>query len=277
MVHSLEDAVLTVADELALHNDGVATGTTTLSSATGTFLSLGIAIGDKVFILGKGTFAVAQTPTLNTQLVLDRVVSAGTALRFSLGKSICSKKRSLLAADYSGSGDVHLIGGSEFNGIVVGSFQAQIADDAFQYTHRIGNTLKGVTGLGQHLKGSVVWQDRLKPEVLFVQNLKVSEKFNRVELPQLRSQAKKKKLLSTEHQIEFSTLLSDLELEKSLGDPNKSYTLQFFYKLPETFQEDGFLLLGCCIQSAGVSNQDNSVSVRELSYSATYGEIFVKE
>ena len=276
-VHDLNDVILTIYEEVELQNDGVANGSTTLTSSHSQFISKGVSKGDKVFIVDRGFFTVASNPVLETQLVLDKAVPTGTSMKFSVGKNIAPRRRAVLSQDYAGSGDVELRGASEFDGIVTGSYSAFIGSDTFQYTSRDNNTLKGVSGLGAFSKGAVVRQDRPKTELHFVQALKMSERSVKAMIPQFRTSYRKKVHLNTEINLDISTLVTDLDLLKRLKDPEKEYAIRVFYKMPETFQEDGFNVIGCSILNSNVNNQDNSNSTQELSYAGTYKDDFVKE
>ena len=276
-VHDLNDVILTIYEEVELKNDGVADGSTTLTSSLAQFISKGVSKDDKLFIVDRGFFTVASDPILETQLVLDKAVPTGSSLKFSVGKNIAPRRRAVLDQNYSGSGDLVLRGASEFDGIVTGTYNAFIGSDTFQYTHRDNNTLKGVSGLGTHSKGVVVRQNRPKTELHFVQALRLGERSVKAMIPQFRTSYRKKVHLNTEITLDFSTLVTDLDLVKRLKNPEKEYAIRVFFKMPETFQEDGFNVIGCSILNANMNNQDNSNSTQELSYMGTYKDDFIKE
>ena len=276
-VHSLNDVYLSIYEEVELQADGVATGNTVLTSAKAKFISQGVVSGDRVFVIGKGFFTVASNPTLETQLTLDRNVVAGTDLKFSVAKDIKQRRRSVIAQKYAGSGDLTLLDAATFDGILSGSYSAIVGQDAFAYTSREGNILKGVSGLGSHTKGETVYQEFDRAELLFVQSLRTNTRIQKASVPQFRTKYKKKIKLSEDTQIAFSAFLADLDYDRRLKEGDKEYSIRVFYSMPETFQEDGFNLIGCSLDSENIGNQDNQNSVSEFSYTTTFKDTFTKE
>ncbi len=276
-IHSLNDATIILYDELELQQNGQATGTTTLSSPTAKFLSHGVKVGDLVFLLGQDAFEVTAPPVSETELILDRVMAAADDIVFSVARPVPLRKRAILAQNYSGVGDVILVSGSEFDGVLSGTYTAQIRETIFTYTSRQGNVLQDVQGLGPQSKGACAFQEYRKTELLFVQDLRVQKRPNRTLLPQFRTPAKRSVVLSTDITIEFSAWLNDLDFAKRITDANKNYVIWIEYDLADTIHEDAFVFLGCSVVNANVTNQDNANSNKELSYLATFGEITIKE
>lgn len=275
-VLSLENVVLTLHEEKELQNDGVSDGSSIFNSANAKFVTNGIKKGDRLFVIDKGFFTVQSDPSSETQLEVDQTIPLGNALIYSVARDIGPKIRDVLAEDYSGSGDVILHNGQHFEGYISGTFEAFIEGDSFGYTSRDKNVLKGVTGLGSHSKGKVVWQSTQKPELIFVQNLRIASRIDRVEIPQVGTKYKRKKLVSTDYSIDFTGLFHDLDLDNQLKDPQKEYSIRVFYQLPESFVEDGFNIIGCSLTQEGVTNQDNTESFTEFSYVGAYRDEFVR-
>ena len=275
-VLTLQDVILTIHEQLTILSDGVANGSSVFTSAKASFVSNGIKEGDRLFIINKGLFTVVSDPTSETSLNVDRTIPSGSSLTFSVARDIKQKIRGILAQDYPGSGDIELLKPVKFQGYIPGTYQASIREDEFSYTSRDGHILKGVSGLGSHPKGSLVTQDSHKTEVLFVQNLRLSTRITRSETPQFRTRYKRKRVLGVDYSVDFSILLHDLELEKRMKDPNKEYSIRVFYRIPETFQEDGFNLIGCHLSSDSVGNQDNADSTSDFSFVGVYRDEFAK-
>jgi hypothetical protein len=276
-VHSLSDVFLSIHEEIELQDDGVTNGTATFISDKAKFLSNGVVQGDRVFIINRGFFTVVGSPASETELTLDKIVYAGSDLKFSVARDIPQRIRGSIAIDYPGSGDLTLKDGRGFSGILTGSYSAIVGQDPFTYTSREGNVLKGVSGLAAHSKFEIVYQELSTNELLFVQSLRINQNFQKAKVPQFRTNYKKKVILSEEIQLSISAFLVDLDYERRLKEGGNEYSIRVFYYMPETLQEDGFNLIGCSLDSEGVGNQDNQNSMSELVYAVTFKDTFTKE
>ncbi len=275
-VLTLNDVILTIHEQLTILNDGVADGSSVLISSNATFISTGIVEGDRLFIIDKGLFTVTSTPTSETTLTVDRPISSGNHLIFSVARDIKQKIKGVINHDYPGSGDLELLKPVKFQGYISGSYQATIENTVFSYTSRDGNVLKGVSGLGSYPAGTIVTQESHQTELLFVQNLRLATRITRSETPQFRTSSKRKRVLGIDYSVDFTVLLHDLELEKRLKDPSKDYAIRVFYRIPDTFQEDGFNVMGCHLSSDSIGNQDNVESTSDFSFIGSYRDNFSK-
>lgn len=216
VVHTLDEAVISVFEEKELQEDGVSDDTPLFHSQHASFISNGIKSGDSLIVKDKGVFKVVSDPTDENYLTLDQNIESGSNLVFSVAKSI--ERR-----DVSG------------------------------------------------MHGSIPLS-----ELIFVQSLKLTNTPQKAYVPQFRTSVKKSVLLGNRHQLEFSGLLHDVELEKKLKDPDKSYLFRIFYRVLKTDQEDGYCLFGCQLVQDSISNQENSNSVSDYAYIGSFRDTVIK-
>jgi len=272
-VFVLNDAVIRIYEELELGSDGKTHGTDSFTSSKAKFLSNGVQKGDTVFIVGIGVCSVLANPTSETAIQLDKPILTSESLVFSVTREIKPFWYSTLAANYTiNDPNLILTDATGFKGILPGTYNAFVDNEAFYYTHRDGNILKNITELGSHLKGGLIKQEKESGDMIFARTLNLNPRVTKEPIPQFRTSFKNKMITDKSIDIEIDGLLCDLEFAKRISNPEKSYTIQIVYAVQGSVPIEGFTILGCFLSDCKYGNQDNQESTHHVSYSGTFWE-----